>query len=81
MNIETFRSLKNAPEVLILCDDINNLINMFSVGGRRQPKMYNKCGNQLLKNPKMQLLKDKIENKVNLVLNKLSEINLTNLLF
>jgi len=81
MNIETFKSLKNSPEVLILCDEMINLINIFSVGGRKTIRNYNKCGNQLLKNPKMQLLKDKIENKVNLVLNKLSEINLNNLLF
>jgi hypothetical protein len=80
MNIETFKSLKNSPEALILNKSINELINMLSVGGRRTIKNFNRGGNQLLKNPKMQLLKDKIENKVNLCLNKLSEMNINNLL-
>jgi hypothetical protein len=80
MNIETFKSLKNSPEALILNKSINELINMLSVGGRRAIKNFNRGGNQLLKNPKMQLLKDKIENKVNLCLNKLSEMNINNLL-
>ena len=81
MNIETFKSLKNSPEALILNKSIIELINMLSVGGRRTIKNFNRGGNQLLKNPKMQLLKDKIENKVNLCLNKLSEMNINNLLY
>ena len=81
MNIETFKSLKYSPEALILSKSIIEVINMLSVGGRRTNKNYNRTGNQLLKNPKMQLLKDKIENKVNLCLNKLSEMNINNLLF
>jgi len=80
MNVETFKSLKNSPN-LILTEEIKNLISLLSIGNKRLSKNYNKGGNQLLKNPKMQLLKDKIENKVNLVLNKLSETNLNNLLF
>lgn len=36
--------------------------------------------NQLLKNPKMQILKDNLDNRVNLILNKLSENNMDNLL-
>jgi len=39
-----------------------------------------KPNGQFLKNPKFQVLKDKIQNKVNLILNKLSELNLSNLL-
>lgn len=80
MNIETFKSLKNSQEALILNEEIINLISLLSLGNKRILKSYNKGGNQLLKNPKMQLLKDKIENKVNLVLNKLSEMNINNLL-
>ena len=80
MNIENFKSLKNSPEALILNKQITELINMLFVGGRRVTKNFNRGGNQLLKNPKMQLLKDKIENKVNLCLNKLSEMNINNLL-
>jgi len=81
MNIETFKSFKNSSNVLILSEQINNLISLLSVGNKKISKNYNKGGNQLLKNPKMQVLKDKIENKVNLVLNKLSETNLHNLLY
>ncbi len=49
-------------------------------GGKKNLKNHNNKGNQLLKNPKIQLLKDKVENKVNSVLNKLSELNFNNLL-
>lgn len=79
MNVETFKSLKNSPELLELNSNIINLINMLS-NGKKIHKSSSKMGNQILKNPKMQLLKDKIENKVNLILNKLSELNMNNLL-
>ena len=78
MNIENFKEFKNEPELLVLSNEMCNLISMFSI-----KKKFSKIqikGNQILKNPKLQSLKDKIENKVNLVLNKLSEINFNNLL-
>ena len=78
MNIETFKKLKNSPDALILTNEMAMLISMLSVGSRKSRSNV-RGGNQLLKNPKMQLLKDKVENKVNLVLNKLSEININNL--
>lgn len=78
MDLQSFVSLKSSPELDILDQQIINLINQFS-GDKKNFKNNNK-GNQLLKNPKIQLLKDKVENKVNSVLNKLSELNFNNLL-
>ena len=78
MDIESFVSLKTLPELETLSNEIINIIAILS-NGKKIIKNINK-GNQLLKNPKIQLLKDKIENKVNLILNKLSELNINNLL-
>lgn len=77
MDLESFVSLKNSLELETLSNEITSLINLLS-GGKKVFKNYK--GNQILKNPKIQLLKNKIENKVNLVLNKLSELNFNNLL-
>jgi hypothetical protein len=79
MNVETFKIIKNCPELSVLSDDMVNLINLLS-SGKKMFKNNLKENNKILKNPKIQLLKDKVENKVNLVLNKLSEINIYNLL-
>ena len=79
MNVETFRNLKNSKELLELNKEMISLINLLS-NGKKLNKNSTKMGNQILKNPKMQLLKDKIENKVNSILNKLSELNMNNLL-
>jgi hypothetical protein len=79
MNVETFKTFKNAPELLELNKEMIILVNLLS-NGKKLNKNSSKMGNQILKNPKMQLLKDKIENKVNLILNKLSELNMNNLL-
>jgi hypothetical protein len=78
MDLQSFVSLKSSPELDILNQQIINLISQFS-GGKKNYK-NNIKGNQILKNPKIQLLKDKVENKVNSVLNKLSELNFNNLL-
>jgi hypothetical protein len=78
MDIESFVSLKTLPELENLSNEIINILTILS-SGKKIIKNINK-GNQLLKNPKIQLLKDKIENKVNLILNKLSELNINNLL-
>ena len=78
MDIESFVSLKTLPELENLSNEITNVLTILS-SGKKIIKNINK-GNQLLKNPKIQLLKDKIENKVNLILNKLSELNINNLL-
>lgn len=79
MNVETFKIIKNSPELSVLSDEMVDLINLLSFS-KKTFKNNNKMNNKLLKNPKIQLLKDKIENKVTLVLNKLSEININNLL-
>jgi hypothetical protein len=79
MNVETFKIIKNSPELSVLSDDMVNLINLLS-SGKKMIKNNQKVNNKILKNPKMQLLKDKIENKVNLVLNKLSEMNIQSVL-
>ena len=79
MDLQSFVSLKTSSELDNLSQQIINLINQMS-GGKKNLKNFNNKGNQLLKNPKIQLLKDKIENKVNSVLNKLSELNFNNLL-
>ena len=79
MNVETFKIIKNSPELSVLSQEMVDLINLLS-SGKKIFKNNNKMNNKILKNPKIQLLKDKIENKVNLVLNKLSEMNINNLL-
>jgi hypothetical protein len=79
MDIESFVSLKTSPELENLSNEIMNVLTLLS-GGKKVFKNTNNKGNQLLKNPKIQLLKDKIENKVNSILNKLSELNINNLL-
>lgn len=79
MDIESFVSLKTSSELKNLSNEIMNVITLLSNNKKVFKNMNNK-GNQLLKNPKIQLLKDKIENKVNLILNKLSELNIYNLL-
>lgn len=79
MDIESFVSLKTSPELLILSNEIISVLTLLT-SNKKIIKNTNNKGNQLLKNPKIQLLKDKIENKVNLILNKLSELNINNLL-
>ena len=79
MNVETFKTFKHSSELENLSNEIISLINLFS-GGKKFNKNQLKPNGQFLKNPKFQVLKDKIQNKVNLILNKLSELNLSNLL-
>lgn len=79
MDLESFVSLKTSSELENLSNQILTIVNLFSTG-KKIFKNNNSKGNQILKNPKFQILKDKIENKVNLVLNKLSELNFNNLL-
>jgi hypothetical protein len=79
MDLESFVSLKTSSELENLSNEILTIVNLFSTG-KKIFKNNNSKGNQILKNPKFQVLKDKIENKVNLVLNKLSELNFNNIL-
>lgn len=78
MDIEKFMSFRNAPESFIINKQMNTFIALIS-GGKKYNNNQNK-NNNILKNPKLQSLKDKTENKVNLVLNKLSELNFNVLL-
>jgi hypothetical protein len=78
MEIERFLSFKNDPQTLEINKQLSAFISIIS-GGKKHNNSQNK-NNNILKNPKMQSLKDKTENKVNLVLNKLSELNFNVLL-
>lgn len=72
MDIESFIQLKNEPICLEITESIKKLISM---NDNQKKHQTNKQLN-ILKNPKLQSLKDKTENKVNLILNKLSELNM-----
>lgn len=81
--IKSFEQLKNQQECKILDDNIINFIlNSFDfMDNKKTKKYYNiKKINSIIKNSKIRLVKDKISNKINLILNKLSENNLENLL-
>lgn len=73
-------SFKNHPDVAKL--DISTLeyINKLGCFNDYKNKFVKKTHNHLLKNPKMQNIKDTLENKVNLIMNKISETNIDNLL-
>lgn len=75
--IQTFLSFKNMNENI--SEKLEPVIALFGV--KKHIKNHkNSEKNNTMKNPSIQLLKDKIENKVNLILNKLSEMNFGNLL-
>ena len=84
MNIEFLLSFKDCPEVSKL-DDIfikslpDNFVKMYSKKVKKKIiKPISKSN--ILKNSKLQLAKNKDENKVNLILNKLSEDNIDNII-
>jgi len=79
MDLDSFISLKNNVELNNLSNEMNILINLLGMS-KKNNKSQPVKGVQFLKNPKIQNLKDKIENKINLILNKLSENNFENLL-
>ena len=91
MNIKLFENLRYHKECLNLDNDIidkinNSFLTYKSFNHRGFSQKYNKNQNikktlTVLKNPKIQIIKDKIPNKVNLILNKLSENNTDNLIF
>ena len=63
---------------------INNILNLFNsnydIKQKKNKKVFiKKSENNILKNSKLQSMKDKIVNKVNLILNKLSDTNIDNL--
>ena len=88
-NLSSFLQLKNHKDCKDLDINIITLIlELFENNESKKNKKYifnnnnsnYKKSNQILKNPKIKLIKEKISNKVNLILNKLSENNLSNLL-
>lgn len=78
MNIIEFKKQKLNPENLNMDNNIlESLLNIFE---KKNKKLFIKPkSNNILKNVKQQQSKDNIFNKVNLILNKLSESNVNNL--
>jgi hypothetical protein len=81
LNIKKFWQIKNTPNVSyldnyiineILCSFENNEI-------KKIKKSYKKNNNNINKNNKIKINKDKISNKIKLILNKLSHNNIHNL--
>jgi len=82
LNIELFFNLKNNEDCLYLDNDIiDSIIDTFTNNNskNKKNKIIIKKSIAVLKNPKLKQIKDKISNKVNLILNKISENNIENL--
>ena len=82
LNIELFFNLKNNEDCLYLDSDIiDSIIDTFTNNNskNKKNKIIIKKSIAVLKNPKLKQIKDKISNKVNLILNKISENNIENL--
>jgi len=77
-NINLFLSFKSNAEVQKLDDNVLEIIvSIFGVIDKnKKKKLLKKSNISILKNHKMQNKKDNIVNRVNLILNKLSETNL-----
>jgi hypothetical protein len=80
-NVETFLNIKNSIDCQILDSDIIEFIlnNFMNTTKDKKYKSQTKKTINILKNPKIKIIKDKISNKVNLILNKISENNIENL--
>lgn len=76
IDIATFLSFKNI-ESNNTNTQLENVINLLGIKKniKKTPEK-----NNTMKKPSIQMLKDRIDNKVNLILNKLSEMNFDNLL-
>jgi hypothetical protein len=82
LNIELFFNLKNNEDCLYLDNDIiDSIIDTFTNNNskHKKNKIILKKSIAVIKNPKLKQIKDKISNKVNLILNKISENNIENL--
>lgn len=79
ISVEYILSFRNHPDLMKLDANTIELINKMCPTNHKKYKI-NDTNNMILKNPKLQNKKDNIENKVNLILNKLSESNHDNLL-
>jgi hypothetical protein len=81
ITIDYILSFRNHPELQKLDSKTIETINKLCINSQKKYKNNNESThNMILKNPKIQNKKDNIDNKVNLILNKLSEDNIDNLL-
>jgi len=82
LSVDFILSFRNHPELMKLDSKTIETINKMCINSHKKYKNNNEVSthNMILKNPKLQNKKDNIENKVNLILNKLSENNIDNLL-
>lgn len=85
IDIELFLSFKNNINCMNLDHEIlNSMVDSISNNEHKNKKykiQQNKKIKNIFKNPKIRLIKDKINNKINLILNKLTENNIDNLIF
>lgn len=81
LDINTFISLKTNSSVLALDNNVlTNLKELFGDFDKTKKHHKNETSIHILKNQKLQNKKETMTNKVNLILNKLSESNMNNLL-
>ncbi len=83
INIKNFIQLKNNPQNKDLdINIINSILNSFDSIDNRKTKKFTtyKKNNLIQKNNKVKIIKDKVSNKVKLILNKLSQNNVNNLI-
>ena len=78
LSIDYVLSFKSHPDCKSLDQDTINIISKLNISIDK--KHTNVKKNISIKNPKIQNKKDTLENKVNLILNKLSENNMLNLI-
>ena len=80
LDIELFFKLRYNEECVNLDSNIiDSIVDTFSNNKNKKFKMLPKKPIAVLKNPTLKQMKDKITNRVNLILNKISENNIENL--
>jgi hypothetical protein len=80
LDIDVFTNLRYNEECLYLDNEIiESIIDTYSNNKYKKTKYNQKKILPVIKNQKLKQIKDKISNKVNLILNKLSENNIDNL--
>jgi hypothetical protein len=80
ISIDLILSFRNHPDLQKLDSKTIDTINKLCINNKKYKNNNDTAHNMILKNPKLQNKKDNIDNKVNLILNKLSENNIDNLL-
>jgi hypothetical protein len=80
LDIELFFNLRYDKNCLNLDSEIlESIVDTFTNSKSKKGKPPMKKTIAVIKNPKLKQIKDKISNRVNLILNKLSENNIENL--